>query len=226
MIYRDASGFLVDETLDGGDSALREAIAFLFSEERDLRSFYERDGLLVRHPEQVPWNNPLNMSRDNSVPIIAALPVEAVRRVFWRTVKRGFFAQNIERDYPGSRKYPWPHKIKVGDPVDIGTWRVFDYADPLMPDHIWHLIWCGRLWPLYWWAVIGVPWMVVSMWLHAHSSHKEHNQIICMCVRQGQWAVRLFKWLTPTWKQDLLEYWGSRNEVEYAVMVIGQLEAA
>lgn len=224
MIYYDGYHFPVDQTFDGGDSALRAALLHLFLGPRDLRVMYEDDGWLVRHPVAEPWWNPLNMSRDNSIPLIAALPPEAVRRVFWRFAKRGFLGQNWQRDWPGSWKYPWPHKIAVGDPKDIGTWRLFDGPDIYTPDHAWHMITCGRIWWLYWFAVIGIPWMVVSMYLHSLSSHREHNQIICMAYRQGPWAVRLFKWLVPAWKQDLLEYWGSRNEIEYYEMIAARLE--
>jgi hypothetical protein len=46
-------------------------------------------------------------------PIVGVLAAHGYTRecqqIFWQTAKRLFFAQNIERDAPGTTKFPWPH---------------------------------------------------------------------------------------------------------------------
>jgi hypothetical protein len=55
-----------DGKLDGGDSAHRTGFAaFLNSQrDRDLLPRFESNGVMVRHPTQVPWNNWKNCTRD------------------------------------------------------------------------------------------------------------------------------------------------------------------
>jgi hypothetical protein len=102
--------------------------------------------------------------------------------------------------------------------------RWFDYRDILMPDHIWHLILCAKLWPLYWFGLLGIPWLALSILGHRLSRHREHNQLICQCKVQGHWAIKLFQKLNPTWKEDLKNYWNSRNEPEYAELIIQNID--
>ncbi len=92
-----------------------------------------------------------------------------------------------------------------------------------MPDQIWHLILCARLWPLYWFGLVGIPWLLLSIIGHSLSLHKEHNQIVSQCKVQGQWALALFKVFNPDWKEELRRYWGRRNEIEYADLIIKKL---
>lgn len=228
MIFVDQHGFLCNETQDGGDSAMRAGmIAQFYGGFFTPRiKYYEQNGVCVRHPIQVPWNNPKNFTRDQLIPLVAGLNVggyqDAVKRIFWSHAKRAFLCQNSERDYPGSTKYPYPHTF-INDRGQQEK-RSFDFADPLLPDHIWHLIKCARLYYLYPFALVGIPWLILSIFVHARSSHKEHNQIISMVKVQGAWAVKLFKRWTPSWREDLREYWGSRNEMEYADLIIKDLE--
>lgn len=227
VIIRDSHGLPVDITMDGGDSAVRAGMLALFANYFDHIDEYEHKGLTCRHPVQDPWCNEWNQSRDQTIPLVAGLAVagnrEACRRIFWAHAKRGFFSQNTERDWPGTTKYPWPHKMQGGDPKDNGKWRLFDFADPLFPDHIWHLILCARITWLYPFAVIGIPWMIVSMALHGLRAGREHNQIIAMCMIQGPWALRLFKALTPSWEADVRTYWDSRHEGRYADLIVRSL---
>ncbi len=226
MIFWDDFGLPVDRTMDGGDSAMRAGMLATFSNIR-VADRYETNGICVRHIADYPWNNPWNFSRDQMIPLVAGLyftgKYKAVRRIFWRSVFRLFFAQNFERDYPGTTKLPWPHKF-INDKFRVEK-RLFDFADPLAPDHIWHLIKCGRLWFLYPFAVIGLPWFALSVALHGRSKHREHNQVICMCMVQGPWAVKLFTKLVPSWERDVRWYWDSRKENKYADLICERIAA-
>lgn len=257
MIYFGPNGYLSDRTKDQMDSAVRNGIKGIFGQGQNNAGLYIRKGQLLRCPsEQSPANNPKNVTRDNSIPTIAARAIQDtnlsrhdLREVLWATVKRGFFSQSIERDLPGSRKLKRPHSFyKDSRPtadtlpmkfnwktfkfenqlppvkdVEIET-RMFDGPDLFTPDHIYMMIKGAKIWWLYWYGLIAIPWLIFSIEGHGRSSHKEHNQLICMCKVYGDWAVNLFKDCVPTWKEDLREYWGSRGEIEYAEMIILDLD--
>lgn len=230
MMYFDEEGFPRNETMDGMDSAMRAGMlatcSFIGRIRMDLSRYEKFDGLLCRHPLHSPSDNVWNFTRDQLIPLTAGMYFQhqhdIVRRVFYAHLGRFFFCQNFERDKPGSTKHPWPETFVDDD----GTTkrRIFDFADPLMPDHVWHLVRAGRIWFLYWLAPIGIPWFIGSLFFHSRSSHKEHNQIICMAKVQGKWAVKLFKKMVPNWSHDVWEYWNSRNEPEYARLIIDDLE--
>lgn len=227
MLYLDQFKLPVDQTADGGDSAVRAGLLCTFKYNHNVDLFkYTQRGYCFRHPNQYPWSNKNNFSRDQLIPLSAGLWKQgfkySLRDVFLEHLKRGFFCQNIERDVSGSTKYPWPHSF-VNDKGEKET-RLFDFADILLPDHILHLILCAKLYPLYIFGLIGYPWLVLSILIHSQSSHKEHNQIICQCKVAGKPFIKLFKYVTPNWKEDLREYWGSRNEMEYADLIIAGLE--
>lgn len=249
MIFKDAAGLPVDQTLDGGDSSMRAgfgSVAGLFDPAICVR--YEvAPGQFVRHPTQAPSNNnPLNFTRDQLTPLAAGLSMTpagqaAVRRGFWKAVLRLGFAQNIQRDKPGSWKLPWPHTFfKDSNPLPNtypwptvppslpGTYEVdskpFDFADPLGPAIAWHLILAGRMWYLYWFGIIGVPLVILSIYGYEESGETENTQIIAQCFVQGKWALEWFKQVCPTWKTNLEAYWSSRNEIEYAQAIEKILE--
>lgn len=223
MIKRDLNGFIVDDTMDGGDSANRAGLMVLFGEKIFLSDYllfnskHELDSPCTRHPYQRPWNNPKNFSRDQLIPFVAGLwrqnRQDLVRKIFYAHIKRFFFCQNFERDWPGTTKYPWPHKVD-------GKWRMFDFADPLLPDHIWHLILCGKIWPLYWFGIIGYPWLILSIMINAMGSSNDQGQIISQCVVAGRPFVRFYKWRTVDWKKRLATYWYfSRNQREIEIAI-------
>lgn len=130
MIYRDNLGLVVDSTGDGGDSCNFTSGYKLISGEPALLSIalLWNDGNPVRHPTQVPWNNPKNFTRDQATPLFSIANPRVTRTFFWKTIARFGFLPNSERDVVGSTKYPWPHRIR-----DYGTgtmmWRMFDFAD-------------------------------------------------------------------------------------------------
>ena len=95
-IYFDADGLIVHANLDGGDTAQREGWYWLgiwirdrllgnpwpvprsltFSQAMDLLE-PGHDGIFHRHPKLAPWNDPFSdeygFSRDQMIPIVAAL---------------------------------------------------------------------------------------------------------------------------------------------------------
>lgn len=239
MIYKDSKGYPVsrtDESLgcvgDGGDSCVRASLIKITSPTDGHFSMaeYVKGGLGVRHPDETPWNNPWNFTKDQLLCLIAALYKigrhDLIRKIFYAHFIRLFFCQNFQRDAKGTWKYPWPHKMQGGDPKDNGKWRIFDFADPIWaPDHLWHMIKGGRIYPLYFVALLGIPLLWFRLYLNTVMSQKKNelNQIFCQSVVAGEWAEKLFlktKDLIPS----LIRYWDvDRGEGEYVKMITNYL---
>lgn len=219
MLNRDKLGYILDANLDGGDSANRAGIlALLGSVDEQLDDYMSSKGVVTRHPTQVPWNNPKNFTRDQLIPFVAGLHSQGrhyvVKDIFIAHAKRGFFCQNTERDYPGSTKYSYPHTYF--DATDGRTYsKKFDFADILMPGDIWHLILCGKIRSLYWFGLIGIPWTVLDIMLHAlFNKSDDEGQIISRCVVAGRTFVRLYTTLKHNWKDSLKRYWVDRRSMD------------
>ena len=86
MIHLDEHDLPVSRD-DAMDSCVRESIMTLAGVVSFKIRLYEKDGLGVRHPYEVPANNPLNFTNDQSIMLVAALHaagnVAAIRRMFW-----------------------------------------------------------------------------------------------------------------------------------------------
>lgn len=250
MIYGDKYNLCVDKNGDAADSAMRSAMLTIseFTPETidGLKILsYVKDGLIYRHPYQVPACNPMSTTRDQMVPVMAALwkleLTEEARSVFWKTARRFFFSQSYERDWPGSTKHLYPHQFYRDSRPDTTTlpmkwnWKTFkfettlisneesqveykyiDYADYLAPDVVWHFILCSRLWYAYWFAILGYPWLYLSIYFQSKRGFRESNQILCQCIVAGRLATRFYKKTNPNWKEVLTQYWESRGEKEYA----------
>lgn len=199
-------------------------------------------------PVGKPQTNPKNVTRDQLIVKLAGYAKtgrqDICKRVFLELKRNGFRAPNTERDMPGSVKMRCPHEFyKDSNPNEITLplkfnflkfkfesqltqvgyeieRKMYDAPDLLMPDHVYHFIKCAGLEGYYFSKVMGVAWLALSILGHSLSSHKEHNQIACQVKIAGNWAVGLFKLLTPSWKEDLRKYWGSRNESKYAELII------
>ena len=106
--------------LDGGDSAHRTGFAaFLNSQiDSDLLPLFESNGVMVRHPTQVPWNNWKNCTRDQLIGYTAgcwrAERLDINKRLLDAHAARlpPFTCQDTEDDYPGTTKKP-----PIGDPL-------------------------------------------------------------------------------------------------------------
>lgn len=217
MIKLDANGLPVDGTGDGGDSAVRAGILKFtgFMPNLITERYHKGEGLLVRHPTQRPWNNPGNFSRDQLMCLIPALSPDTVKKVLWSRIKAFCFAQNFERDAVGTTKYPYPHVVD-------GEKRWFDYADPLLPNHIGAMVLRAKEWRLYWMLPVAYLLHVLFLVLHAKGKHYEENQTIAECTVYG--TLGLYKKLKPHWKDVSAEYWGKRGEKEYHDMLVKWVE--
>lgn len=124
-VFLDHWGLIVQKDFDGGDSlhragswALVHAIAARKGVDLKERAhlaapvpwlkavylFEVRPGVYVRHPDKSKWySNPDTTSRDQLVPAIIALGAHKqfwkLADVEWQILKRGFFAQNIYRNW-------------------------------------------------------------------------------------------------------------------------------
>lgn len=254
MIYHDERGLPVDKDRDAADSAVRMSILtsvdFAPATIDGLKILsYVQDGLIYRHPYQAPACNPNSTTRDQMVPVMAALwrieLTKEARSVFWATLKRFFFSQSSERDWPGSTKHIYPHQFYKDSKPDVTTlpmkwnwktfkfettlisneetsveYKYFDHSDYLAPDVVWHFILCARLWYAYWFAILGYPWLYLSIHFHAQGRHREHNQVILQSIVAGAFFVRLFKKKVPRYREEILAYWQSRGEEEYANLIL------
>jgi hypothetical protein len=233
MILKDGKGLILDNTGDGGDSCNRTALyeIFLSQEKSLLKYFVDKEGNCVRHPVFIPWNNKNNFTKDQLKPLIAALYLskqyDLVFIVFLAHIQRFFFCQNFERDYEGTKKYPWPHIMKGGDPKDNGKLRMFDFADPLLPNDIWMFIICCRSYVLMPFIVAGIPAFIFNLFLFCKfNKGNDECQTIVECMVNGKWAVLLYKRWRPDWKFKLKEYWEiNRDQSEFSNAIIKKLES-
>lgn len=226
MIRYDDLGFPVEARMDGGDSAVRIGLLALCGKEKDtdkLEAYEIQPGMPTRHPTQFPWNNPKNFSRDQLMCFLAGIDRlqlrDLAKRIFWSRARSLFFAQNIERDVPGSTKYPWPHIfIRMED--GVSEKRDFDFADPLMPNNIWAMIKAARIYWLYPFAIIGIPFFILTLIIHSLGNHYEENQLMSECAINGRWAMTLYKLINKKWKDVSFKYWSDRDEIEYHEMLV------
>ena len=191
-----------------------------------LTDYVSHDGICLRCPEgSAAETNPNNFSRDQMIPLISGLYAkeytDRIWSIFYAHAKRAFFCQNIDRDLPGSTKYPWPHSYI--DDRGEKVFKVFDYRDLLLPHDIAMLIVAARIYWLYIFIPIGWVSLLLALAFNYFSKDAEQNQIICICKVLG--FVRLYKWMTPDWKERTHKYWGGwRDEPLMAHLIIGGLE--
>jgi hypothetical protein len=228
MFNLDNDGIILDITGDGGDSANREGLYALFAKTGDQTKVIAKllcpGYLAVRHPNQVPWNNPWNFTRDQLIPYAAGCSklglISITRKLFISHACRLFFCQNFQRDYPGSWKYPWPHTF-INDKGQKET-RKFDFADILMPNDIWHLILCARLYPLYVFAPLGWLFLALAIFIHCKfDTSNDEGQLMAQATIAGKPFVKLYKLLRPYYQACLYEYWVTRRSMPdmYSIIV-------
>jgi hypothetical protein len=223
MIYKNENGYPTDGfSHDTMDSAVRISILSFMAKQPLLNSYYNPDTkLVVRCPEQAPANNPLNCSRDQMLMLIAAFNFNKsqgiCKGILWATIKRFGFAQNIERDVPGSTKHPYPH-VFLND-HNIIERREFDYADPFLPHHLGALIIAARAYILYPFLIFSWLFLLLEILTQPKALDKEQNQLIAMCTVYGKTAMRLYVKHNEYWMSQNRFYWGQRNEDEYADII-------
>jgi hypothetical protein len=152
IIY-DSDGLIVHENMDGGDTAQREGWYWLgvWIRQEVLkdpwpvpreRTFPEvlrllepnRDGIFHRHPKLAPWNNPFDQkfgfSRDQMVPLVAAMGVwdrtSELRRL-WNALPQDEIG-GTKHTFNGERVSLLGKKIYTGDIVGPATINLFRRA--------------------------------------------------------------------------------------------------
>ena len=247
MIKLDQDGIPTDVISgDYMDSAVRAGILTITKHDKApyLKYYVLNNGEFIRGPKSSKATNPKNFTRDQMLCLVAGLSTNAeyhedIRTNLYNRIKSFFFAQNTERDQPGSIKYPKLHyfykdsipntntvfKISELDETNDIRCKAFDGPDILMPQHIWHMIKASRTYFLYPFAIIGLPCYLLDLVVHSLSSSKfEENQHICMAYVQGKWAMKLYKVLNRNWKQVSMKYWLDRNEIEYHDEILVMME--
>lgn len=133
MLRRDEHDYILDQKGDGGDSARAQGLFSLFSPENYyfgvlVLNYVSLKGECFRHPNQKPWDNAKNFSRDQLICLVAGLwarkePLAQLkaREIFWAHAKRLFFCQNSERDSVGSKKMFRPHEFYKDSRPDATT---------------------------------------------------------------------------------------------------------
>ncbi len=230
MIHRGTSNIIVDQTGDAGDSAHFNGLWVLFEgpDAVDLGMFVNQQGECVRNPYQFPWDNKNNFTPDQMKPLVAGLKTQekydVVRKIFWSRARCLFFCQDSERDFPGSTKYPWPHKF-LNDKGQVER-RSFDFRTPLFPDSIFHIILCGRIWWLYWFGIIGYPWLFVSLIVHCTFNTDDDDwALVSQCKVAGRGWIWLYKKARIVWQYKLYNRWvNKRNMVEMYMLIKQGLE--
>lgn len=173
----------------------------------DLKA-YVIGNMGVRHPQEVPANNPLNFTRDQLMCLVAGLRkqghVEACRALYEAAKDRGYFAQNSEADYPGTTK-----KFPNGrDYLSFSNRMILSIC-------------AGNKGNL-----IGYSWLLLDMVFNAiFTPTREPNQLIAQLSVVSPIWTKLYKLITPKWRQAIRDYWsGWRQEPELAEMLIVKLE--
>lgn len=201
-----------------------EIISTGFNPKRAL--MFSRRGQGLRHPFEFPANNPLNCTRDQLAPLAAGLfkakAQRTARKIFWRTLKRLCFAQNIERDKPGSFKLPWPHwYFKDSDPIahtylyrpksSLGKvmFKWFDGPDPLFPHYIFAI--AVAAWPQYklLFRGMGMPFFVMEGLIYRFTKNDDMGAFIACGYNLG--LLKLFKRLVPDYEKRCDSYFIPRG---------------
>lgn len=173
-----------------------------------LSRYIISDNLGVRHPYEYPSNNPLNFTRDQLLCLVAGLykqsDTSSCKKLYEAAKFRGWRAQNTESDVPGSvKKFP-------------------DGPDWLSPSHRMVLSICagnrGNL--------LGYIWLFFDIIFNTlFTPNREPNQLLAMLSIVSPKWLRLYKFVTPKWKEAVRSYWGGwRREPELANLIINHFE--
>lgn len=235
MIRHDSSGFLATKTFDGGDTAVREGLMAIFTgKPGKLLDLVDASGICVRHPNQKPWSNPKNFTKDQLKCLVAGLHAigraDIVRLIYQAHIERNYFCQNSERDFPGSKKgwFQWVQDFSKNDeagddvtPKGKPTFKIFDHADLLFPNDVltfdkasgfenekisnqWFKTWAH----------------MIALKTHANSNHNEENQMFSECFVLG--TLEAYVRLNPRWRARDLAFWSDpdRDEIEFHEMKV------
>lgn len=224
VIKTDGRGFPVDNSGDGGDSShFAGLLARVSSEGWGLLRYYQVvPGILVRYPHKSPWNNPKNFTRDQLVAFIAgcayAKEYTIIRRVFWKHALRIGFCQNTERDYPGSTKYPWPHKFyEDSDTKKKIVQKWFDAPDILSPGN-WIFLLKATNYPLFKPIVWLFSWVFsAEMYLFCRfDSNDDETNMILQADLMGLRYLKQYSCWRKNWNAKLYRKWITSRNMPWA----------
>jgi hypothetical protein len=244
MLNRDKDGYIVTSSEpyipgegDGGDSCHFMGLYVQATKDMSYPVLHYLDANYEgrRHPTQTPWTNVNNFSRDQLMPLVGALNAtgrhKSARRLLLGYLKRGlFFAQNSERDYVGSRKYPFPHYYykdskKSDGSVDPTTakWKNtlkpdptivysrFDSRDILLPDRVGAMIVAARFYPLYFLLPISYLFAIITIVLRRYNP-EDNDQGAVVSTMNVLGLLWLLKRVDPNYLAKFESYFcGWRN---------------
>lgn len=167
--------------------------------------------LFVRHPDVSPWNNPLNVTRDQSNPMLGALALWNCDRELWQQlknfIKRCFFYQSFERDFPGTTKYLWPVYYRKDERFDDITivdrdrwiWKP-DFADPMLPHDLNYFLRSFRSAVLYPAVLFGDLFLLAETFLYILKCKRDETYCDDMQLINRFIVAKI---LSPTFLSDL-----------------------
>jgi hypothetical protein len=204
----------LEYAIDFGDSAHKTGILAFCNSIRDqenLPVFEVKPGLMVRHPTQVPWNNPWNCTRDQLLAFSAgcwrAKQYDIVKRLLSQHYERpnplGIpSCQNRERDCPGTGKGAL--EVDILDPTHLMFLRIcsgkFDaYLDPL-----------------------GQFMLQVAIEATEKDVSLEKNQLILQAIVCGR--LDLYVLVHDNYKENLRYYWERQSQPQIGEAFIDLIE--
>lgn len=204
-IVRDGDSLIVqhrpsDPTyLDGGDSCMRTSMNGLTGSVIDilcLHDFVKSTGEVVRHPKQEVYSDTRTTTRDQTLPLIAAMNNHRVykpflKRIFYSHLKRGFLGQNVLNQ-------------------DLSTKPWYSGRDINHPGHAMLMAKAANL--KLWYYLLFIPGMICMLGELLFTTKirpwRESNQAIAMFDIAGVWWLKAYTKLHPNWKKPLEDYWG------------------
>lgn len=255
-LYFDKYGYPVEKSMDGGDSAVKIGILNMCDSSHvahDLILDFVHNGRGVRHPRQKPWNNSFNFTKDQLKCLVAGLYASGFHSICEEILRahedRWFFCQNTERDFVGTTKHFYPHKVRdfekryvARDPDLVASlqdnaaragadtlhidsewfvtfrpyeWRMFDGADPLLPNDILFLELAAKR-KTFHCEKLGRWFHLKALENHFKSTNLEQNQMIAECFVFDD--LRYFL-VDSLWEMKDFRYWSiERGEEEYHEM--------
>lgn len=191
--------------IDFGDSANKIGhLAFCNSliDQNNLHFFENGNGVMVRHPTQIPWNNPNNCTRDQLIAYAAgcwrAGQNEIVQRLLREHEKRTNIlglplCQNTDDNCPNTTKK-----------VTLAGVELFVETDILAPHHIMFLRICSGDKEAYK-DPIGQLFLQLDIEATTKDVTQEKNQLIVMAIVCGR--LDLYVQVHDNYKENILFYW-------------------
>jgi hypothetical protein len=190
---RDIQGIIIQTSgedpnyEDGGDSSFSTGIAGFSGskKDRDIMSFFIKDGKLVRHPFQQQWNDSSKTSRDQVIAFYSGIH---------KRIDVSYELTNSCLKYANS-------------------WKV--NKDILMPSHKLYLFKCaGATAPLWIYPLAYINQFFALIWDCFVTPNEEKNQAICMNIVFGKHWIRALLFFHPSLYRNVSDYFGGWRDKE------------